>query len=229
MISAILICRKLGAGPAGKYVFKGANWEEAKGGPAWEDLTLEVSEPTPASYPGGKELTVRRIKGDKSSERDATVFTVGTDGRFVSFGSTGAPITVIAADLAGEARPPEKPVQAGTDTPKAAATLYLQALAGVVPMEKMREVMDWEALKKDAAATHPDINALDLETYVNIFLAELEKQVGVITKEQVDLVLPMLKVEEKGDTATVVIPGQDDKPFHLRKTEAGWIITRIPQ
>jgi len=27
----------------------------------------------------------------------------------------------------------------------------------------------------------------------------------------------------------LTIPGQDDSPFHLKKTATGWLITRFPQ
>lgn len=228
-LSAILISRKLAGSPSGDYVFTGVDWGDKDGKPQTEPksqaLTMTLKDAEPATF-GDLELEVRTVLGAKESDPETMDFVVGTDGRFISFAPSTAPLTVIDAALpAGKAEPE---VVAGTGSPLAAAVLYLKALAGMVPVTDMNKVMDWAAIHADMSAEDPNVAALDVDTLAKVLLGQFSKQAGVVTPEQIELLIPMLTVKEDGETATVTIPGQDASPFKLRKTETGWLITRFP-
>jgi hypothetical protein len=228
MVSAILLSRKLAGSPSGEYVFKGIDWKKEEGGdPEAQALSLTIQDAATVTI-AGKELKVRELRGVKSGDPDATVFRVGADGRFISFASTTNPVQVVASDLVESTAAPEATTP-GTDTPKAAAALYLQVLAGGATIEDLNRVMDWPTLHQESGAENANIAALDVDTFRTLMLAEFRKQVGVINQEQLALIIPMLKVKEDGDTATVTIPGQEKSPFHLRKTATGWVITKFPR
>jgi DNA-binding transcriptional regulator YdaS (Cro superfamily) len=114
-------------------------------------------------------------------------------------------------------------------TPEDAVALYLRAMAGEVPLEQVKPVLDWESLKRAAEAKQPMVRRASMQRFQQGVMSRMQERVGSITPEQLAMILPRLEADVQGDRATIAMPEREGAAFTLRKLGSGWAISGFPR
>ncbi len=209
---------------------EGAEAEEAAAepeGPAHKLIVVTVATPQQVTH-RGQQVEATEVKIEREGQ-ETTTFTVDADRQVLAFGPTGPPIRLIAG-TAEEARRdlPAPTTSAVAQGPLAAVTTYLRAIAKLEPVEALDGVLDWGAIKEEMGAENPAMRNLSDAMFGAVMKEQFQSQPAALTQEQLDLIVPLLKAEVQGDTATVRTPGVEHDAFRLRKVGDGWKIVHFP-
>jgi hypothetical protein len=191
---------------------------------------MTVSGPETYSF-RGQERTTHAIRYEQSNEK-SIVLRITPEREILAIEFEETPIALIAGteeeiaeNIAADG--PEAGPRS-VDSPVTAVTIYFRVLSKEAPTEALDGVMNWEAIHAEMAAKDDDIARLTPEIFASVMKGQFEGQRGVVTEEQVDLIIPMLKTEIDGNAAKIALPGRDDDPFLLKKGDDGWKITHFP-
>ncbi len=150
--------------------------------------------------------------------------------KVIAFWPENAPVKMISgteeqcsANLAVPEREPQPEM-----TPTAAATVYLKVLAKVEPLDRLDDIVDWDAAYEQIVAIAPDAQGLTPETLRALMRAQLGAAEAPYSPEDVATILPGITEKITDDRASVDLAGQGR--IELRQREDGsWVIVEIPQ
>ncbi|MCU0722078.1 MAG: hypothetical protein MUC63_00410 [Planctomycetes bacterium] len=236
--SQFVLLRKLPLDKPCTYVLPGIDWPEADGEgeaekalPAENVKELKITVPAAASkfQHRGTEVEAYEIKIERTG-KGADVFVVDAKHTLLAILPSDAPIrmyfgteTQAAGDL-----PVSEADRAREGGVREAVGVYLDVIAGVKEPSALDAVMDWKALRESMGKDSPEMGALNDEAFANLMKEQFKSNANPELKEQIGLLKDMLTVKVDGDSATVLMPGQDENPFHLKKVDGKWKIVRFP-
>lgn len=226
--SSLMAVTSFLAGTPGEYTLPGITW---KGESKQVELKLSVAAAAEVEHRGQK---VSGVAVKASGKGDAPINLLLTPkGELLGLSPEGAPVRFVAGTKEECAKdlPGAKALGAaeGSGDPMAAVKVYFYVLAGAQPVEDLDKVLDYTAIHAFMAKEDPDVQAMTPAMVADLLKSQFKKVIPALPQDQADMVLAMMEAKIEGDTATAAIPGKEESPFLLRKTEGGkWVITSFP-
>lgn len=235
------VVRKLPLDKPGVYILKGIDWpkpvesEESAATDATQtlpadcikDVTFTVGTPVQIKHRGA-DIQVWEVKVDRPGE-ESSVYTVDAKHQILVIAPAG-PIKMIlgteaeaGADLAVSEE--DRAKEAGI---REAIGVFWDVMATVKPVDALDTIMDWQSIQDAMAAGAPDVGALKLEAFVKMMKEQYGATANESMKESLEFLKNAITVKFEGETAVVAMLGGDENPFHLKKVDGKWKITRVP-
>lgn len=222
LASLLLLTRQLDLTKAEAYLLQATRWKEGQEAPTVYPTRLVVQPAAKKIKRGDVDVELAAVKLLREGESPMTVF-LDAERQLVEMTDDDKGVRFAV----GEAPPPPPP-GAGAESPMKAVMTYLYVLAKAEPVEALNGALDWEEIYAGMCAEDENIKEqLTADQLAEILRQQFAQAEAGITKEQVEMLQPLLEVKEEGATAEVAMPGAP-APFKLKKGETGWKITYFP-
>ena len=227
IVSFCLFARAVELIEGRSHEFRLLDWDpDEEEEPRYTPITMTVSKSQEYTF-RGQELSAHRIR---YLGEETTAVWITPERKILAIEIEGTPLVFLTGTEEEIGKSIESaPIGNPAESPLAAVQTYFRVFSKEQTVEALDAIMDWESVHAEMAAEDPGAANMSPETLSTILKGEFQKQQGVITKEQVDALSALLKIEIDGDEATVAIPDKEEDPFLLKKGEDGWKITHFPR
>jgi hypothetical protein len=225
-----LVARKLDRSVAGAWNLEGVTWPDGAETGKVSRIAFSVTGATTTIDHRGRQVEVRTVQVVREG-KDTTLMQLQADGTVLTLGPVGPPILFVAGteeEAKADIGDTGQAAGAGAETPKEAVMTYFRALAKTEPIERLDDVLDWDAIREEMAAEKPEAGALTSKIIADMIKEQLASRPAAFPPETLEVLEAGLVVEAEGDAATVGVATKPDKFKLVKGADGRWRITHFP-
>jgi hypothetical protein len=231
--SQLMIAQRLDLEQPGTYEFTGAEFEleddDTDTEPGYRRLTVIVAPAAPYQH-RGEEVTAQQIRFEQEGSKEVSVVVRHPERGVLAIHHPGTPpmslITGTEEEITSDL--PQPRISFDGDEPIDLAMTYVGVLAKQVEVSALDRIIDWEALQKSMGENDPVIAAMTPQEVANRLKGFHASSPPRVDPRVLASIRDTMDVTITDDTAIIKMYGAEDRPFHLRKTDGTWRITRLP-